>query len=288
MRCRSGCVSGSPSRTLNSRTLGPSGGHHQAGVEEAGEAGALDGGQDHAVENQPALLFGEDAGIGIGSHAAGVRAGVAVEDGLVVLGSRQGQSVPAIAEGDEADLFAAQEFLDDERRLEVGERGFGFRTVVGDDHALAGRQAVGFEDQGKPDAVEGGRCVGRILDINEAGGGNGGIDKEVLGEDLAALEPGGVARRSDDAQTASAVLVDNPFDEGNFRPDDGQVGLEFGGCGWGQAGGDLCHAGVAGGSKDLHTRRLRELPGKGMFPAAAADDQNFHRDSYNGSNAGEV
>ena len=49
----------------------------------------------------------------IGAHAAGVRAGVAVADALVVLrGAEAAAAVVAVAEAEEARLLAVEEFLD--------------------------------------------------------------------------------------------------------------------------------------------------------------------------------
>ena len=52
----------------------------------------------------------------MGAHAAGVRAGVVVADPLVVLGGRQRQHPPAVAEPDEGDLLAEHEGFDQNAR----------------------------------------------------------------------------------------------------------------------------------------------------------------------------
>ena len=54
MRCISGWVSGIAQAHVELQHLGPVAGHHQAGVEKAGEAGGLDGRMDDAVENRAA------------------------------------------------------------------------------------------------------------------------------------------------------------------------------------------------------------------------------------------
>ena len=90
----------------------------------------------------------------IGAHAAGVGALLAVEDALVVLGGGQRQRVRAVDQGEEARLLADQALLDHhlgagraERAREAGlDGGGGILARLGDDHALAGRQAVGLDD----------------------------------------------------------------------------------------------------------------------------------------------
>ena len=88
--------------------FGAVGGHHQAGVEEAGKAGRLDGGANDEVEDCCGLGLGEDARVAIGAHAAGVGAVVAVEDGFVILCGLERDHVASVAEGDEADFLAVR------------------------------------------------------------------------------------------------------------------------------------------------------------------------------------
>ena len=64
---------------------GPVGGHHQTGVEEAGEPVASTVGSMMRVQDLLALVGGENAGVAIGAHAAGVGSRVAIEDGFVIL-----------------------------------------------------------------------------------------------------------------------------------------------------------------------------------------------------------
>ena len=66
--------------------LGPVGGHHEAGVEEAGETRGVDGGFDDGVEDSLGIGGGQDAAVAIGAHASGVGTGVAIEDGFMILG----------------------------------------------------------------------------------------------------------------------------------------------------------------------------------------------------------
>ncbi len=108
---------------------------------------------------------------GIGAHAAGVRAAIAVEQALVVLAGRERQRVPAVAHDDEARFLAGQEVLDDDARAAGAERvadehrsdrGFGFGDAAGDDDTLAGRQAIGLDHDRRPAAPDIGTCLGRV------------------------------------------------------------------------------------------------------------------------------
>ena len=151
--------SGSPKRTLYSISFGPVGGDHQAGEQHARERraelghaahGRLDdlahGPLDHVRRHHRRRR--------IGAHAAGVRAGVAVADALVVLRRAERQRGLAVAQAEEARLLAIEEFLDHhlgagsaegaaESRLDRGQR---LVDRHGDGHALAGGEAVGLDD----------------------------------------------------------------------------------------------------------------------------------------------
>ena len=71
----------------------------------------------------------------------------------------------AVGQREEARFLAVHEFLDHhfgagfaELAAEhVGERGLGLGAGLGDDHALAGGEAVGLEHDGRVEAVERGR-----------------------------------------------------------------------------------------------------------------------------------
>ena len=107
-------------------------------------------------------LFREDRGRGIGAHAAGVGAALAVEGALVILGAAEQQAGLAIAKREQRGDLALQEFLDHHPRAGgaepaaqgVVDGGLGLAQGRGDDHALAGRQAVGLDHEGRIEAGE--------------------------------------------------------------------------------------------------------------------------------------
>ena len=142
---------------------------------------------------------GKEAVGGVGAHAAGVGAGVAFADALVVLRGGEGDCVFAVAEGEEGELFAFEKLFEDDLGLGDAEESagehlggglFGLAMGLADDYALARGQAVGFDHNGHGEARE------LLADFTERGadGVRGGRDAvalhEFLGEGLAGFEAG--------------------------------------------------------------------------------------------------
>ncbi len=202
----------------------------------------------------------------------------------------------AVDHDDEAGLFAIEELLDHHPRPGVAEgiagehvtHGvLGFSQGHGDDHALAGRQAVGLDND---------RCalfaqIGqRRFDFGEVlivGGRDGVTRQEILGEGLRAFQLRGGSGGAEDVQPARAEQIDHAFDQRRFRSDDGQLHVGRGKVRQlldGQhVDGDVLALGfsggacVAGGYVYLgNAWVLRDLPGQGMLAAAATDDQYVH------------
>ena len=139
---------------------------------------------------------------------------------LVVLAGGQGEYVLAVAQHDEAGLFALQELLDDDARAALVVRHavlvvhqHEIHGVVGllqrhrHHHALAGGQAVGLDDDGRAQAVhEGVGCcgVGEGVVVRR---GDAVTAHEGLAERLGAFELRGGLRRAKDAQAVRAELV---------------------------------------------------------------------------------
>ena len=85
------------------------------------------------------------------AHAAGVRAGVAVADALVVAGRREREGAPPVAEREHRQLLALEQLLDDDAApLEraAREAGVELRLRPADEHALAGGEPVGLDHAG--------------------------------------------------------------------------------------------------------------------------------------------
>ena len=264
--------------------LGAGPGQHEAGVEESGKAGGFDGGIDDRVQDLAGERCGQDAGIAVGSHAAGVGAGVAIEDGFVILGGFERKDVLSVAIDNEADLFAFQELFDDDRVAEGGDGVLGFGAVVRDDDALSGSQAVGFEDDGEGEAIEGGAGFGGVIDGDEGCGGDVSLLQKGLCVHFAALQAGGFGGGSDDAEAGGVELVHDSGDQGRFGTDYGEIDGELAGggevVGTGEAGGNASDAGIAGhGIEGGAGGSAGEAPSQGVLPPAASDDEYFHSDT---------
>jgi hypothetical protein len=211
------------------------------------------------------------------AHAAGVRAGVAVADALVVLRRPERDGATAVAEREERGLATLEQLLDDDRPAQrrgraqpVGELLLG----SADEDALAGGETVGLHDARRPRLVE--RPRGR-----DAGSGH-----HLLREGLRALDARRVRARPEDRDAGIAEGVGEAGDEGRLRPDDHELGNERR-CEPQQAlavvgahrvarpeRGD---AGVSGGRVQLVERAAaREGPRERVLARARPDEEHVH------------
>ena len=91
-------------------------------------------------------LLGQVVQRRVGAHPARVRAAVAVEQSLVVASRRQRHRPLAVAERDDARLAARESLLDHEGGRLGGDGLGGLVERVADRDTLAGRQAIGLDD----------------------------------------------------------------------------------------------------------------------------------------------
>ena len=276
---------------------------HQADVEEALKGRAFGGhaaqrGADDALHDAAVNLRRHHAGWRIGAHAAGVGPQVAVVAGLVILGRRQRQGANAIAEADEGRLFAEQAVLDDHLAAGAPETPAAehvprrahrlFDVAPRHHHALASREAVRLDHDGRPAAAN--VALGRS-GIHEGFAGRGGnvvARHERLGERLGAFEAGGRLGRAEAGQPAGIEDVADARHEQRLRADQREVHA-FGG---GEVSKGVrvrvdCHvadlAALGGGARiawghehALHLGGARGRPGERVFAPAAADHQHLH------------
>ena len=126
-----------------------------------------------------------------------------------------------VAEEEERDLLAVEELLDQHRAVlqPVGRVRDGGVAIFGDEHALAGGEAVGLHDVGGAERVE------RLLDLEQgrsahrATGRNAGLIHDPLGERLRALELRGRLAGAEHRDAARAQRVGDAGDERRLRPD---------------------------------------------------------------------
>lgn len=130
-------------------------GEHETGVQEAAVRHAVGGhaaygGFDDGIHDELRLRGRKDSPVAVGSHASRVGSFVIVEDRLMVLRGFERDGAAVLDVGDEADFFAREEFLDQEGRLgKLTQGGARVLVGVGDDDALAGGEAVRFQDHGR-------------------------------------------------------------------------------------------------------------------------------------------
>ena len=117
----------------------------------------------------------------ISPHTAGIGTGIAIADPLVVLRGTERHDILAVADRKEAHLFAGHKFLDDHLGTGIAkppaehmfDRVARFSLGFGDDHALAGGEAIGLDDNRQ--AKTGKVCEGRSLVLVARIGGGGDV-----------------------------------------------------------------------------------------------------------------
>ena len=273
---------------------GAAGGQGQADEQDTDERGAavrhlVDRGLGDPVEDFLDQAFGGPFQRGVGAHAAGVGAFVVVEDPLEVLRRGECDGVEAVAEDEDRDLGAVQEFLDHHRAagieaaLRVRQR---LVPVVGDDHALACGKPVVLDHVGNAEGVE---RVGGFLGVAGHpghGGGDTGLGHDLLGEGLGGFELGRGLAGAEHGDAGGADGVGHSGGKRRLGADHHKVNGEPGGQGRdgvgivrvdGVRGDQFADAGVARGRMDLgHVRVGKQGSDNGVFAAAGADDKYLH------------
>ena len=275
---------------------------HQAHVQAALEeptvvAHAVQDGLDDLLAD-PLDQLGPDSGHGRDrSHAAGVRAGVTVAHALVILGAREEREVHAIAQDVDGHLGPSQELLDDHHLAgvtvdavdhEVVESRLGLLLAHGNHHALAGRQAVGLDDQTLAVVrvhVRHGFVV--VVEGVVLGRGHAVPAHEILGELLGALELGRILARAEDLDASLLERVGHPEHERPFRANHHEIdrfrsgephhGRDIGGVLDVQVG-DVGHVRESARTRvawsyeqELAERRLGDRQGQGMLTPTLAE-----------------
>jgi hypothetical protein len=205
--------------------------------------------------------------------------------------------IAAVGDRQHARLLADESLLDDQLAaggaefLVAGDplhrfEGLGLR--IADDHPFAGGETVGFHHHRLVFAFdEVGSGAGGVAEGAEIGRGDVGVAEEVLAEDLARFELGGLLARPERLDAGGAHRVDDAGGQRRLGADDGQVdGVVLGELHQrgdvGIADGDVLsvdrRAGIAGGDEDaFDPRALFDFPGEGVFASAAADNHDLHR-----------
>ena len=198
-----------------------------------------DGGANDAFFNLlHELVVGKRYGRTV-AHAAGVGAGIAFADALVVLCHGQDLVVLTVGEHEDRAFDARQELLDDDggrsctKHTIEHQAEFVASLVEGgeDEHALAGCQTVGLEHIGCLELFEETACLVVLLGVERAiaGGGDLMTAHEALGKVLRAFELGCCLAGTDDADACEALVafdvVVDAVDQGVFGAHDDHADL---------------------------------------------------------------
>ena len=203
----------------------------------------------------------------------------------VVAGLARRIEDPALTALLQFDLHARPELLARVHDPVDGFEGLGGGAAV--QGVAEGRSPFGADDEGdlaREDVVLG---VGGRSEDPVVGGRDSGLAHQLLGEDLAPFQFGGVAAGAEDPQPLALEGVDDPAGERVFRADDRQAdSFALGELDQGPevAGFDRDVVGVEGrpgvprrAVDRVDAGRLLEFPAKGVFPPPLADDEDFQR-----------
>ena len=169
-------------------------------------------------------------------HPAGVGAGVALADRLVVARGREARDGAAVGDREQRHLGAGHPLLDDHRPGRPSPKaaphqaeleGLARVLLGGDDHdALAGRQPVGLDATGRPSSATAAIPASTSVTVIDARGGHARRGHDLLREGLAALEARGGGRRPEgaDARGAQARRRAPPPAAPRARPPPGRPG----------------------------------------------------------------
>ena len=148
----------------------------------------------------------------------------------MVLGKRHRIDALAVHETQEGELGAGEEIFHHDPALaeslvqqHAGECGLRFLQILGNHHALAGRQAVVFEDGRERTGRDIGKCFVVVRKSLIGGCGNAVFLHEPLGELLGALDGRSSLRVAEHREACGAEGVRQTGRQRRLRPDDRQV-----------------------------------------------------------------
>ena len=213
----------------------------------------------------------------------------------MVHGGHHGDDGLTVGKGQDRDLGTLQELFHDQLLAALAElvvlhagadRLLRLLAAASHHHALAQGQPVRLDHHGDGAAADIAECGIQLGEDLVAGGGDAVLFHQVLGEDLAALDEGGLRPGAEAGHADLLQGIDTAQDQGIVRRDhrivDG-ICLSEGDNGGnvlgadGDAGGVRRDAAVAGERENLGDLGvLFQLADDGVLPAAAADNHYFH------------
>ena len=283
----------------------PVGRHHQPRVERAreGRPPALHLG-DHRPVDPVEQLVGQRVG-DVGhrrdrAHPPRVGPGVALADRLVVPRRREAGHGAAVRDGEQRHLGTGHALLHHHHPSGVAEAAgheAGLERLAGlglarrHDHPLAGGQAVGLDRHGQAQLRHGGHAGVDAGHGDGPRGGDAGGRHDLLGERLAALEPGGGGSGPEGPDARGAHRVAHPGHQRRLGPDHDEVHPEGARQGHDPAGvrevdgdhlGVLADARIASGAEDPGAfGGSSQRPHESMLAASTSHHQ--HRAAHPGT-----
>jgi exodeoxyribonuclease VII large subunit len=273
-------------------------GQHQSGEQDAAIGHVLhrhhfDGRLDN-LSHHPRFKFGGQHGGGrISAHAAGIGAGIALSNALMILGRTKGDNGTAIGKGKEAGFLAFHKFLDDNAGAciakapaeHVLQRSKSFVMAFGNDHTFARGQAVRLYDIGWFEVGQAGNgfCLVGIMLIGCCG--DIGRAANFLGEAFGAFQLCCLCRWSEYGNVGHGQAIGQTINQGCFGANDDKadvmVGTKADDSGMifdiqPDQNSHFCNPGVAGCCIEcIATGGLRKPPGQRMLPSTRSDQQDI-------------
>ncbi len=242
-------------------------------------------------------LGAENGGRGIGPHAAGVGAAVAITDALVVLRGADRQDVCAVTQHEQRCFLALHEFLDHHFRARAAKgpakhivhRCQRFGLAHRDNHTLACGQPVGLDHNRRTLRLDIGACRFRIGKVGISGGWRACRITNLFGKRLGGFQLRGLSGRAEHQNAGIAQPVGHTGGQRGLGADNHEIdGVFFGKNHNRTAVQNIQRRAIRDLRDPCISRRhdqlvafgvLHHRPGQRVFPPAASKDQNIHAGS---------
>ena len=232
------------------------------------------------------------------THAAGVRADVAIGQPLVVTRCGQSQGSMAVGKHDQTRLATEQPLLDHDPlraagRQQRAKRVLGGRQVVAHEDPLARCQSVGLDDDPAASVRElGGEAACRleVCKCRAASHRDPGRQSDLVAEGLGRFDPCGLTRRPECGHASPIEGIGDAGRQRGLRADHGELDgvtpgdfdqplrverIRLGHDADPRLGGDP--VGPRCNDHTVDPGLVRELPGQRVLAASAADDEDARR-----------
>ena len=171
---------------------------------------------------------GQHARRAVRAHPAGIGAGIAVADALVVLRRSERHHRRAVGQHEQADFLALEEFLDHRARRRgsansVSTAPAASAIVIATVTPLPAARPSAFTTTGAPNSSSAGARLVERMHRAIAGGRDVRAVAQRLGERLRSFELRGRLARPEHREPGGAQIVGDPRDQRRFGPDHDQI-----------------------------------------------------------------